>query len=215
MQAFYLDSLPVTNEKFLEFAQANPRWRRSQVKRGFGDEDYLSHWAGDLDLGTNDAKVATQPVTRVSWFAARAYAIWRGVRLPTTAEWEYAASAGFTRADGQNDPEFLRAVNLWYSTPTPETLPAVGSTRTNFYGLHDLHGLVWEWTSDFNFAMVTGSSGDTAKERDVFCGAGAVDAKDPGNFPAFMRFGFRSSLKASYTVHNLGFRCAKDIIPER
>jgi sulfatase modifying factor 1 len=213
IQAFQLDARPVTNAEFLEFVRANPRWRRSQVKRGFADEEYLSHWAGDLDLGADKAKVATQPVTRVSWFAARAYAAWRGARLPTTAEWEYAASAGFTRADGLNDAEFLQAVIHWYSTPTPETLPGVGSTRTNFYGIHDLHGVVWEWTSDFNLAMVTGSNGDTGKERDVFCGGGAVDAKDPGNFPAFMRFGFRSSLQSSYTVHNLGFRCAKDLSP--
>jgi formylglycine-generating enzyme required for sulfatase activity len=47
-------------------------------------------------------------------------------------------------------------------------------------------------------------------ERQLFCGAGSVGAKDPGNFAAFMRFGFRSSLRAGYTVHNLGFRCAKD-----
>jgi len=38
----------------------------------------------------------------------------------------------------------------------------------------------------------------------------ALGANDPSNFPAFMRFGFRSSLKAAYTVHNLGFRCAHD-----
>ena len=44
-----------------------------------------------------------------------------------------------------------------------------------------------------------------------FCGAGAQGARDVENYPAFMRYGFRSSLKADYCIHNLGFRCAKDL----
>ena len=211
VKAFCLDALPVTNAEFREFVRANLRWRRSQVKRLFADEGYLTHWAGDLDLGPDTARAERQPVTRVSWFAAKAYAAWRGKRLPTMAEWEYAAGAGFSRADGTNDVEFVREINRWYSTPTPGVLPAVASGKPNFHGVHDLHGLVWEWTSDFNSAMVTGDArGDTGLERQLFCGAGSQGASDPANFPAFMRFGYRSSLKAGYTVHNLGFRCAKD-----
>ena len=71
--------------------------------------------------------------------------------------------------------------------------------------------MIWEWTSDFNSAIVTGDArSDTGLERQLFCGAGSLGAKDPSNYPAFMRFGFRSSLKAGYAIHNLGFRCASD-----
>jgi formylglycine-generating enzyme required for sulfatase activity len=73
-----------------------------------------------------------------------------------------------------------------------------------------MHGLVWEWTSDFNSAMMTGDArNDAGLERQLFCGSGAAGVGNPGNYPAFMRFGLRSSLRANYTVHNLGFRCAK------
>ena len=206
--AFQLDVRPVTNGEFLAFVREHPKWQRSQVKRLFADERYLAHWAGDLDHGNARAE---QPVTNVSWFAAKAFAAARGKRLPTTAEWELAAGAGFTIADGAKDAEFRQAVARWYGTPSPEVLPDAGSGRANFFGVHDLHGLVWEWTSDFNSAMVTGDArGDTGIERQLFCGAGSLGASDRENFPAFMRFGLRSSLKAGYTVHNLGFRCAKD-----
>lgn len=205
--AFFLDEKPATNADFLEFVRENPKWQRSQVKRIFADSRYLAHWAGDLELGTAGAK---QPVTHVSWFAAKSYAAWKGKRLPTTAEWELAANAGFAGADGAKEPEFKAAVGRWYSTPTPDVLPDAGAGRANFQGIHDLHGLIWEWTSDFNSAIVTGDArGDTGIERQLFCGAGSLGAMDRANFPAFMRFGLRSSLKASYTVHNLGFRCAK------
>ena len=161
VRSFQLDVLPVTNGEFLEFVRANPRWRRSQVKRLFADETYLSHWAGDLDLGPDPANVARQPVTFISWFAAKAYAAAKGRRLPTTAEWEFVANAGFTQPDGSQEPEFTRALERWYSTPAA-TLPAVGGGRTNLFGLRDLHGLIWEWTSDFNSALVTGDArGDT------------------------------------------------------
>jgi formylglycine-generating enzyme len=204
--AFQLDVRPVTNGEFLDFVRANPKWQRSQVKRLFADERYLAHWAGDLALGGARAE---QPATNVSWFAAKAFAVSRGKRLPTTAEWELAAGAGFTVRDGAKDADFQAQVARWYATPSPAVLPDAGG-RVNALGVRDLHGLVWEWTSDFNSAMVTGDArGDSGLERQLFCGAGSVGAKDTGNFAAFMRYGFRSSLRAGYTVHNLGFRCAK------
>ena len=207
--AFLLEATPVTNGEFLAFVSANPQWQRSKVKRLFADDGYLKHWSNDTELGPNCD--ASQPVTWVSWFAAKSYAAWKGGRLPTTAEWELAAGIGFTQEDGAKEPEFQQSIARWYGTPSPAELPAVGSGRANLRGLHDLHGLVWEWTSDFNSAIVTGDArGDTGLERQLFCGAGSLGAKDPSNYPAFMRFGFRSSLKAAYTVHNLGFRCAKD-----
>ena len=209
VSAFLLADRPVTNAEFLIFVRENPKWRRSAVKRLFADERYLAHWRGDLDLGDADP---AQPVTMVSWFAAKAYAASRDLRLPTTNEWEYAAAVGFTEADGTKDRDFQKAVARWYGSPAPETLPIAGSSRANLYGVRDLHGLVWEWTSDFNSAIVTGDArGDTGIERQLFCGSGSLGAGDRGAFHAFMRFGFRSSLKASYTVHNLGFRCAKDL----
>lgn len=209
VNAFLLDRRPVTNAEFLAFARENPRWQRSQVARLFADEQYLAHWAGDLELGKAEPG---QPVTCISWFAAKAYAAWRGKRLPNTAEWEVAAGVGFSQSDGAKDTPFQQAIARWYGTPSPAALPVAGSGKPNVHGIRDLHGLVWEWTSDFNSAMVTGDArGDTGLERQLFCGSGSLGSKDPGNYPAFMRYGMRSSLKAGYTVHNLGFRCARDI----
>jgi len=206
--AFLLDRRAVTNGEFLAFVRENPKWQRSQVKRLFADERYLAHWAGDLDLGGARAE---QPVTHVSWFAAKAFAAAHGKRLPTTAEWEVAGAIGFSSADGRGDAEFQRALAQWYATPAPAALPDAGAGRANLLGVRDLHGVIWEWTSDFNSALVTGDArGDSGIERQLFCGAGSLGAGDRSDYAAFMRFGMRSSLKASYTVSNLGFRCAKD-----
>lgn len=209
VNSFLIDILPVTNGEFLDFVRTHPKWRRSAVKRLFADDQYLDHWAGDLDLG--DAQ-PDAPVTRVSWFAARAFARSKGKRLPTTAEWEYVAQASTTQSNGLSNPHFRAELLSLYTAPTPDRLPNIGSRTPNFYGVHDLHGLVWEWVEDFSTAMVTGDArGDTGLDRQLFCGSGAQGAKDLSDYPAFMRFAFRSSLKASYTVPNLGFRCAQDL----
>ncbi len=208
--AHWLDLRPVTNAEFLEFVRAQPRWQRSRISPLFGDRGYLADWAGDLELGP--AAPADAPVVRVSWFAARAYAKAAGKRLPTTAEWERAASAGFTTPVGASEPGFAQAILVWFGRPTPAPLPAAGSGRPNFFGARDLHGLVWEWVDDFNTAMTTGESrADTGLERNLFCGAGAAGARDLTDYPAFMRAGLRSSLQANYTVPNVGFRCAQTI----
>lgn len=210
--AFFLDERPVTNADFLAFLTANPKWRRSQLSMHFADASYLEHWNGDISPGPKAPPDA--PVVRVSWFAARAYARWVGKRLPTTAEWELAASAGYARADGRNDEVLRRALYAWLARPVPGVHPAVTSMRSDFNGVRGLHGLVWEWVDDFNAAMVTGESrGDTGLERDLFCGAGAVGAKDTTDYAAFMRGALRSSLKANNTTTSLGFRCARDATP--
>jgi sulfatase modifying factor 1 len=207
--AFLLDECPVTNAEFLAFVTANPKWRRSQVSRLFADRSYLENWTGDLEPGANAPPNA--PVVRVSWFAARAYARWVGKRLPTTAEWEFAASAGYTRADGKNDEQLNRDLYAWLARPVPVVFADVATARPNFYGVRGLHGLVWEWVDDFNTAMVTGESrADTGLDRNLFCGAGAVGAKDTSDYAAFTRLALRSSLKASNTTSSLGFRCARD-----
>ena len=207
--SFLLDERPVTNAEFLAFVTAHPKWRRSQVSGLFADSSYLEHWAGDLELGPQAPPAA--PVVRVSWFAARAYARAAGKRLPTTAEWEFAAAAGYSRPDGKNDAELKRDLYAWLARPVPAVHAAAAAPRPDFHGVRGLHGLVWEWVDDFNTAMVTGESrGDAGLERDLFCGAGSVGAKDPADYAAFMRAALRSSLKANNTTTSLGLRCAKN-----
>ena len=86
VSAFYLDERQVTNGEYLDFVIKNPQWRRSNVKRLFADDAYLSHWAGDTDLGSAAKEIKNSPVTNVSWFAARAYLKAQGKRLPTEDE---------------------------------------------------------------------------------------------------------------------------------
>ncbi|MBX3247832.1 MAG: formylglycine-generating enzyme family protein [Myxococcales bacterium] len=206
VQRFALEVTPVTNAQFLDFVRRSERWQRSKAPRLFADETYLSHWDGDRELG--DAR-PQQPVTHVSWFAARAYCESIGRRLPTEHEWELAARADATRRDAGRDPAFVRQILQWYSRPRGE-LPDVGSREPNVYGVRDLHGVVWEWILDFNAAMITADDRQRDDAQSArFCGGGSFDVQDSADYAAFMRYAFRSSLRASYAVPNLGFRCAR------
>jgi len=214
VQAFDLDRRPVTNAEYLEFVRAHPEWQRSRVSRLFADRSYLRHWQGDLELGPSAPPAS--PVVHVSWFAARAYCAAEGKRLPTVAEWELAAAADETRRDATRDRRFLDRLREWYARPTPAVLPAVGNTYRNAWGVEDLHALVWEWTLDFDSALVSGESrGDGSLEKSLYCGSGANSAADFSDYAAFMRFAFRSSLEARYTTANLGFRGARDLAVTR
>jgi formylglycine-generating enzyme len=210
--AFRLQRSPVTNAQFLAFVREHPQWRRSRVSRLFADTGYLRHWRSDLELGP-DAP-AESPVVNVSWFAARAFCEGRGLRLPTVAEWELVAMADEHRRDATRDPRFLDRIRDVYERPTPRELPPVGHGWRNVYGLEDLHGLVWEWTLDFDSALVTGESrADGTVDRNLYCGGGASGFADFRDYAAFMRFAFRGSLEARYTTANLGFRAARDDAP--
>ncbi|HLK92656.1 MAG TPA: formylglycine-generating enzyme family protein [Polyangia bacterium] len=197
--AFSLDRTPVTNEAFLAFVGAHPAWRRDRVSRLFADERYLGQWAGPLALGPQAPPRA--PVVGVSWFAAGAFCAARGARLPSEAEWELAAAASPKERDGRRDPAWRQTLLDWYARPNPPRLPDVGQGPANAGGIYDMHGLVWEWVSDFGASMLVGADAR-------LCGGGALEAADPLDYPAFLRAAFRSSLEGRTTTVNLGFRCA-------
>lgn len=201
VDAFLMDRFPVTNEQFLRFLIAHPEWRKSKVKALFADQHYLERWPSDLAWGVHQA--AGQPVTNVSWFAAKAYCEDRGAELPTTDQWEYALWD-----EGRHQSEVKAKQLAWFAVPNPQTLGVAASMPSNEFGVHGLVGLVWEWTLDFESAPTGADVRSGANsEKALYCGGASVGAKDPSDYAAFMRYSFRSCLKASFTTRDLGFRC--------
>lgn len=206
--AFKMDVYPVTNAQYLAFVKKHPEYSRSKMKGLFADKSYLSQWENDSNYGKNN--LSNAPIANVSWFAAKKYCECQGKRLPSMDEWEYVAMADEKRIDARTKEEFNKYIMSWYEKPKAYANP-VGHTFKNYWGVYDMHGLVWEWTSDFNSIFLSGESRkDKDTDKNLFCGSGSVNATDLMNYAAFMRYAFRGSLKANYTTKNLGFRCAKE-----
>ncbi|HLV39312.1 formylglycine-generating enzyme family protein [Xanthomarina sp.] len=205
---FKMDVYPVSIADYQKFLGENPKWRRSNVKGLFADKSYLSNWESDLKM--NNSFNPNSPITNVSWFAAKAYCECQDKRLPTIDEWEYAAMADETTKDARIKPEYNAQILAWYEAPRKE--PIIGESPKNIWGVYDLHGLVWEWTLDFNSVLITGESRkDTDKDSNLFCGSASINATDLMNYAAFMRYAIRGSLQAKNSMKNLGFRCVQDI----
>jgi len=206
---FLMDVYPVTNEEYLKFVKENPKWKKSKVIRLFADKRYLISWKSDTELGKNQK--LESPITDISWFAAKNYCESQEKRLPTINEWEYVAMANDKMPDARKLEEYNQLILGWYEKP--KTFDnVIGSTFKNYWNVYDLHGLVWEWTSDFNSVLISGESRkDGDKDSELFCGSAAINATDLMNYAAFMRYAIRGSLKAKYTMKNLGFRCVKDV----
>ncbi len=206
---FLMDVYPVTNQQYLKFVKKNSKWRKSKVIKLFADESYLINWKNDTIIGVNQSPKA--PVTNVSWFAANDYCEYQDKRLPTIDEWEYVAMANKTLPDARKIKTYNEYILSWYEKPKTFN-NEIGSTFKNYWNVYDLHGLVWEWTSDFNSVLISGESRkDVDNDSNLFCGSAAIGANDLMNYAAFMRYAIRGSVKAKYTMQNLGFRCVKTV----
>lgn len=186
--AFRIDKYEVTNAQYKRFVDVNPEWQKIRIRARYHDGNYLKHWNGN----NYPSGKANHPVVYVSWYAARAYAIWAGKRLPTEAEWEKAARGGLI---GKKYPhgDSIDADTANYGNGVGGTV-SVGRYRANGYGLSDMAGNVWEWCSDVY--------GNIENSRVVRGGSWSSHALD-------VRVSFRGADIPTATSNDVGFRCVK------
>lgn len=204
--SFYLDKYEVTVAEFRQFCKATRRRMPRQPS-----------WNND-----------NHPVVNVNWNAARAYAKWKGKRLPTEAEWEYAARIGnkrlyyswgnvkpSRRRGGNIADESIRAEKrfwkIWkgYYDGFVYTSP-VGRFNPNQFGLFDMTGNVCEWCNDWydanyykNSPKIDPKGPDKGTHRVVRGGSWNMG---PRKVLTTKRFYFRQDVE----LDHVGFRCAKD-----
>jgi len=144
---FLISACEVTNTQFQMFV------RKTGYDGGNDASDFLRH---EWDKNIHDAfRNADAPVVFVSWRDANAFCVWltendgRVFRLPSTVEWEYACRAGGSERFCFGDAAMELCEYAWYKENASGYCHVVGTRKPNAWGIHDMHGNVSEWCSDF------------------------------------------------------------------
>jgi len=175
VKGFLIDKFPVTNAQFDRFV------KETGAKIG--------HWRRNFKPGTENC-----PVVNVNYYEAEQYAAWAGKRLPFESEWEKAARG----TDGRKYPWG----NEWSSySIDPNSIPSVGSfpDRASHYGLMDMVGSIYEWTSDWYFPYPYKGPYEKGKTKVV-----------RGGKSQFATCSYRGFDVPEYRNPSRGFRCALD-----
>lgn len=234
LRAFLLDRTEVTVAQFARFVAAT----------GYRTEAEAIGWSGVFDVtrhawtpvnsatwrfpeGPNRPQASDdEPVTQVSWNDARAFATWAGKRLPSEAEWEYAARGGLPEATyswgHELRPGGHPVANWWQGAfPGHDTgedgftgRAPIGSFPANGYGLLDMTGNVWEWCADWyaedyyaRSPRVSPTGPEAGQERSMRGGSWMCSENYCSNY----RPGARSHATPDTGLNNTGFRLAKDV----
>ncbi len=225
---FYIGKYEVTNEEYCCFLND---YGSDEVKSG--------EYSGQIMIYTHSRGVQKNrskwesasgydkyPVIYVTWYGANEYCKWlsrkmgKNYRLPTEAEWEYAAGGGspHQKYAGTNNENFLGAYAWYYKNSTSYLLGSycydsnethkVGTIRPNRYGLYDMSGNVWEWCSDwfesYSSSSQTNPQGASSGSHRVFRGGCWSNAA------SLCRVANRNFKDPTYSSSNLGFRIAAD-----
>ena len=160
---------------------------------------------------------ADLPVENVSWDEAVKFCkklsdlpeekkTGRVYRLPTEAEWEYACRAGSKTAYSFDDEEGLLPEYGWFSRNSSRRTHTVGLLEPNAWGLHDMHGNVWEWCSDWYEEYPKGAVSDPTGPKE---GSNRVDRGGSWyNEAASCRSAYRYGSSPSSRIISHGFRVA-------
>ena len=192
-----------------------------KISKGFWmgrDEVTVGEYSGYVDkTGSgippardfNDAwKDQDHPIVNVTWADAASYCGWAGGRLPTEAEWEYAARGG------KNGLKFPNGNDL---TPTEANFlgdgtSPVGTFGSNGYGLYDMAGNVWEWTADrygpYGEGEQENPQGSDEEGGKVLRGGSWI-----GSLPRYLRCSVRSRYEPDNRLNYVGFRCVREVFP--
>lgn len=208
--AFLMDTVDVTNAAFAEFVAAHPEWSQLQADSSLHNGRYLEHW---IDRAP-PAELRTHPTTFITWHAAVAYCAWRGKRLPTEAEYEWAAQDPARPGEypwGNAAPHDT-LVN-WGGSGREATV-AVGSYPPNGRGLYDMAGNVWRFTSDpWLGSYAEAGSAPRAAGWDTLTVRRVVRGGSWGANAANLRVRYRDSHRPFDAREMVGFRCARSIEP--
>jgi formylglycine-generating enzyme required for sulfatase activity len=188
LDAFYMDVREVTVGQFREFVNQS----------GYS----YNRWNDVAEYSPGDE----YPMVYVNWNDATAYAKWAGKRLPTEAEWEYAARGGLVgkRYPWGDEGATAERANYGNNVGKPRV---VGSYPANGYGLYDMAGNVWEWCQDwyggdyYNNSPTKNPPGPDTGSKRVLRGG------DWSNPTLNLRVAFRSSNAPTVRGNSYGFRC--------
>ncbi len=207
LDAFYIDVYEVTNTLYRACVSAGA------CQPPKGDSSYIRYaYYKNIDFGN-------YPVVNVNWQMAESYCNWRGIQLPTEAQWEKAARgnlqgksypwgdiAPVCRKGAENGARFND--NAECSAIDTE---AVGSYSPNGFGLYDMVGNVWEWTSSLYKPYPYVSTDD--RENLEVLGARVLRGGSFLNSEYLLRVSFRHRGDPDLFANIIGFRCARDVTP--
>jgi formylglycine-generating enzyme required for sulfatase activity len=150
---------------------------------------------------------ANLPATQVSWDEAKAACEHFGGRLPTEAEWEYAARAGSQTAWSFGDDAKKLDEYAWYDKNSGNAPHPVGTKKPNNWHLHDMHGNVWEWVNDwygsYPSAAQTDPSGPATGQSRMLRGGSF------GSPTRNLHSAIRIRVEPRFRNRYIGFRCAR------
>jgi formylglycine-generating enzyme required for sulfatase activity len=212
LDSFWMDKTEVTNDQFEGFVQATD-YRTDAEKGGTGwisrDGSWSEvdgvDWQHPNGPETSISDRTDHPVVQVSWNDARTYCQWAGGRLPTEAEWEYAARGqdGHAHPWG-NDPPRDTLLN-YYGNLGDTTQVGAYPRGASWVGAMDMAGNVWEWVADsygeYPSEAQTNPKGPETGDGKVLRG-GAWN-----NAGVYVRAAFRYHYSPAYCTARLGFRC--------